>query len=153
MSSTLVAGIGNIFLGDDGFGSEVAQRLAETALPADVEVSDIGIRGVHLAYQLLNGYETLILIDAMRRGEQPGTITVLETTLAAHADPTGAGPPVDPHSMGPDAVLRLLAGLAEPLGAAVRRVLIVGCEPAARGRHGAVRAGSRRSSDRCHDDR
>ena len=69
MSRTLVAGIGNIFLGDDGFGSVVARHLAQTPLPPDVEVVDIGIRGVHLAYQLLDGYDTLVLIDAMRRGE------------------------------------------------------------------------------------
>jgi hydrogenase maturation protease len=129
MSRTLVAGIGNIFLGDDGFGSVVAQHLAQSQLPAEVEVADIGIRGVHLAYQLLDGYDTLVLVDAMSRGEQAGTVTVLETTLAEHAASDG-GPPVDPHGMGPDAVLRLLAGLAEPLGAAVCRILVVGCEPA-----------------------
>jgi hydrogenase maturation protease len=128
MSRTLVAGIGNIFLGDDGFGSVVARHLAQTPLPPDVEVADIGIRGVHLAYQLLDGYDTLVLVDAMPRGEDAGTVTVLETSLADHA--AGNGPPVDPHGMGPDAVLRLLAGLAEPLGAAVRRILVVGCEPA-----------------------
>ena len=125
MSRTLVAGIGNIFLGDDGFGSVVARHLAQTPLPPDVEVTDIGIRGVHLAYQLLDGYDTLVLVDAMPRGEDAGTVTVLETSLADHA--AGDGPPVDPHGMGPDAVLRLLAGLAEPLGAAVRRILVVGC--------------------------
>jgi hydrogenase maturation protease len=129
MSRTLVAGIGNIFLGDDGFGSVVARHLAQTPLPPDVEVADIGIRGVHLAYQLLDGYDTLVLVDAMPRGEEAGTVTVLETSLADHAAGNG-GPPVDPHGMGPDAVLRLLAGLAEPLGAAVRRILVVGCEPA-----------------------
>jgi hydrogenase maturation protease len=129
MRRTLVAGIGNIFLGDDGFGSVVAQHLGQVQLPADVEVADIGIRGVHLAYQLLDGYDTLVLVDAMSRGDPAGTVTVLETSLAEHAAGDG-GPPVDPHGMGPDAVLRLLAGLAEPLGAAVRRILVVGCEPA-----------------------
>jgi hydrogenase maturation protease len=133
----LVAGIGNMFRGDDGFGSAVAQSLQAAPLAADVEVADIGIRGVHLAYQLLDGYDTLLLVDAVQRGERPGTLTVLETSLAAHAagSPDGEGQPelgapVDPHAMGPDAVLRLLAGLAAPLGAAVRRVLVLGCEPA-----------------------
>ena len=94
MSRTLVAGIGNIFLGDDGFGSVVARHLAQTPLPPDVEVADIGIRGVHLAYQLLDGYDTLVLVDAMPRGEEAGTVTVLETSLADHAAGNG-GPPVD----------------------------------------------------------
>ena len=127
----LIAGVGNLFLGDDGFGSAVAQALAETPLPAGVEVVDVGIRGVHLGYQLLDGYDTLILVDVVSRGDPPGTITVLETSLAAHTVTEDAGPPVDPHAMGPDAVLRLLAGLATSLGAAVRRVLVVGCEAAA----------------------
>ncbi|MFL6137326.1 MAG: hydrogenase maturation protease [Frankiaceae bacterium] len=127
---TLVAGVGNVFLGDDGFGSAVAQALARRELPGGVEVADIGIRGVHLAYQLLDGYDALVLVDAVARGEPAGTVTVLETSLAAHARSDDAAPPVDPHDMGPDAVLRLLAGLAGTLGAAVGRVLVVGCEPA-----------------------
>jgi hydrogenase maturation protease len=127
----LVAGIGNVFLGDDGFGSAVAQALSTVPLPAGVEVVDIGIRGVHLGYQLLDGYDILVLVDVVSRGEPPGTVTVLETSLAAHAVTAEGAPPVDPHAMGPDAVLRLLAGLAASFGAAVRRVLVVGCEPAA----------------------
>jgi len=126
----LIAGVGNLFLGDDGFGSAVAQALAAVPLPAGVEVVDIGIRGVHLGYQLLDGYDTLILVDAVSRGDPPGTITVLETSLAAHMVTEDGAPPVDPHAMGPDAVLRLLAGLATSMGAAVGRVLVVGCEPA-----------------------
>lgn len=126
---TLIAGVGNVFLGDDGFGSATAQALAGAALPEQVEVADIGVRGVHLAYQLLDGYDTLILLDVVRNGETPGTITVLETSLATHAAVDAGAPPVDPHAMGPDAVLRLLAGLTASLGAAVGRVLVVGCEP------------------------
>ncbi len=128
MTKTLVAGIGNMFYRDDGFGSAVAQDLLRRPLPQGVEVLDVGIRGVHLAYQLLDGYQTLVLVDTTRRGEPPGTVTVLETTLDAHA--AGQSAPVDAHAMGPDAVLRLLAGLAPALGAAVDRVLVVGCEPA-----------------------
>jgi hydrogenase maturation protease len=133
---TLVAGVGNIFLGDDGFGVEVARRLVERAadLPPDVEVADFGIRGVHLAYQLMDGYDWLVLIDAMPRGERPGTVYVLEPDLAGvgvHPDDETAGPVgvPDAHSMDPGTVLALLAtvnGGAVP----VDRVVVVGCEPA-----------------------
>ena len=74
----LVAGIGNIFLTDDGFGVEVASRLARQSLPPGVRVADFGIRGVHLAYELLDGYDGLILIDAVPMGEPPGTLAVIE---------------------------------------------------------------------------
>ena len=74
----LVAGIGNIFLGDDGFGVEVANRMAGTPMPEGTQVTDFGIRGVHLAYELLEGYDALVLVDAVPLGEPPGTIAVLE---------------------------------------------------------------------------
>jgi hydrogenase maturation protease len=121
----LVAGIGNVFLGDDGFGVEVAKRLAGSDLPAGVAVADFGIRGVHLAYQLLDGYDTLVLIDAARRGEPPGTIFVLERNFGAghHGGPVANG--FDSHGMNPEVVLATL----ERLGGTLRRVLIVGCEP------------------------
>jgi hydrogenase maturation protease len=108
----------------------VARELAARSVPDGVEVVDVGIRGVHLAYQLLDGYRVLVLVDALRRGEEPGTLTVLETSLAAHAADDPDAPPVDPHGMGPDAVLRLLARVTGTLGASVARVLVVGCEPA-----------------------
>jgi hydrogenase maturation protease len=117
-----VAGIGNIFLGDDGFGSEVARRLASRPLGAGTRVVDYGIRGVHLAYELLDGCDTLILVDALARGEPPGTLFVLEPDSAG----AGSGAPMDPHGMHPQAVLDLVA----ELGGSVRRVLVVGCEPA-----------------------
>lgn len=124
----LVAGVGNVFLGDDGFGPEVANRLARTELPAGVQVTDYGIRGLHLAYELLNGYDALILLDAMPRGEQPGTLTVLEPVLgpAPVYDPGLGAPVVDAHGMAPDAVLALL----RTLGGQVGQVRVVGCEPA-----------------------
>ena len=78
----LVAGIGNIFLADDGFGVEVAQRLRRPALPDGVRVEDFGIRGVHLAYELLDGYDALVLVDAVPMGEPPGTVAVIEPELA-----------------------------------------------------------------------
>ncbi|MEJ7744138.1 MAG: hydrogenase maturation protease [Nocardioidaceae bacterium] len=77
-SRILVAGVGNIFLGDDGFGSEVVRRLAGQPLPEQVRVTDYGIRGMHLAYDLLDGYEALVLVDAMPGRGNPGDITVLE---------------------------------------------------------------------------
>ncbi len=120
MSRTLVAGIGNIFLSDDGFGVEVAARLVREPMPDDVHVEDFGIRGVHLAYELLDGYDTLVLVDALPRGEPPGTVTVLEPALD---DLPGAA--MDAHTMDPGTVLATLDGL----GGQVGRVLIVGCEP------------------------
>jgi hydrogenase maturation protease len=120
----LIAGIGNVFLGDDGFGVEVVRRLtAGPALPASTRVADFGIRGLHLAYELLDGYDALILIDAMPRGEPPGTLYVLEPDSADDAD-LAAGP-ADPHSMAPAKVLSLL----RLLGGSVDRTLVVGCEP------------------------
>ena len=74
----LVAGIGNIFFGDDAFGVEVAQRLAGRPMPEGVKVVDFGIRGVHLAYELLDGYDALVLVDALPMGEPPGTVAVIE---------------------------------------------------------------------------
>ncbi|MEU3279043.1 hydrogenase maturation protease [Streptomyces antibioticus] len=129
MKRTLVAGIGNVFLGDDGFGVETARRLTGRPLPSHVEVADIGVRGVHLAYQLLDGYDTLVLVDATTRGEAPGTLYTIEY------DGPGAGsggvPAIDGHRMTPDTVLALLDTLcAGTDGRPPRRVLIVGCEPA-----------------------
>ena len=74
----LVAGIGNIFLGDDGFGVEVANRLAAEPMPAGSEVADFGIRGVHLAYELLEGYDGVVLVDAVAMGEAPGTVALIQ---------------------------------------------------------------------------
>jgi hydrogenase maturation protease len=130
----LVAGIGNVFLGDDGFGPEVARRLAADGdLPDGVEVADIGIRGVHLAYELLDGCELLIMVDASPRGGEPGSVYVIEPGRAqagpAHVDPSaafGGDPLIDAHGMEPESVLALV----ETLGGSVGRVLVVGCEPA-----------------------
>ncbi|MFR9674903.1 hydrogenase maturation protease [Streptomyces sp. TR02-1] len=125
----LVAGIGNIFLGDDGFGVEVARRLAEWEVPPGVEVQDTGVRGVHLAYQLLDGYRAVVLVDAVPGDEPPGTLRVLEPDLAQQQPDAGAA--VDGHRMTPDAVLGLLGTLTEGVGGTgPRRVLIVGCVPA-----------------------
>jgi hydrogenase maturation protease len=128
----LVAGIGNIFLGDDGFGAEVARRLAEAGLPEGVQVADYGISGMHLAYDLAEGCDLAILIDAAPRGGEPGTITVLEVGRDARRDLAAIGAPLqssrffDGHGMNPEVVF----GVLGMLGADPGRVLVVGCEPA-----------------------
>jgi hydrogenase maturation protease len=115
----LVAGIGNVFLGDDGFGVEVARRLARVELPPGVEVADFGIRGLDLAYALQEGYEAVIFVDAAPRGEAAGTVSVIEPEL--DADEVA----IDTHGMDPVRVL----GLARALGRVPPRVLVVACEP------------------------
>ncbi len=120
--TVLVAGIGNVFLGDDGFGVEVIRRLDADRLPAGVVATDYGIRGVHLAYDLLDGdYQTLIMVDALPTGERPGTVSVIEVDTAADELPV----PVNAHVMHPQAVLSTV----HALGGQVGRVLVVGCEP------------------------
>ena len=127
MTRVLVAGIGNIFLSDDGFGPEVARRLATQPQPPGVKVEDFGIRGVHLAYELLDGYDALVLVDAMPLREAPGTVCLFEPDPP---EPAEAGddvaPTLDAHSMSPGVVLNMLAGL----GGTVGRIVVVGCEPA-----------------------
>ncbi|MEU6344111.1 hydrogenase maturation protease [Streptomyces sp. NPDC046977] len=127
----LVAGIGNIFLGDDGFGVEVVRRLAGHPLPEGAEVTDTGVRGVHLAYRLLDGYRCVVLVDAVPGDEPPGTLRLIEVPPRPAGDP-GEPPVVDGHRMTPDAVLALLDTLSAGTGAGSRpaRVLVVGCRPA-----------------------
>lgn len=120
----LVAGIGNIFLGDDAFGVEVARRLSARPQPEAVRVADFGIRGYDLAYALLDGYDTTILIDACPRGDAPGTLYVIEPDLNDLGGPEGQQGPVEAHGMNPLNVLRLASSMG-PL----KRVLLVGCEP------------------------
>ncbi|GHG00636.1 hydrogenase maturation protease [Streptomyces zaomyceticus] len=128
---TLVAGVGNIFLGDDGFGVETLRRLTREELPASVELADVGVRGVHLAYELLDGWDTLVLVDVTARGGAPGTLYLIDASTAGdRADGTEPAP-LDGHRMTPDAVLALLDTLCAGTGAAPpRRILVVGCEPA-----------------------
>ncbi|HEX4124915.1 MAG TPA: hydrogenase maturation protease [Tepidisphaeraceae bacterium] len=119
----LVAGIGNIFLGDDAFGVEVAQRLLRRSWPANVRVEDFGIRGVDLVYALTDGYDSAILIDAVPRGgNPPGTLYLLEPLLDAEDD---SPPLIEAHAMDPVKVLRTAAAM----GGCTRQVFIVGCEP------------------------
>jgi hydrogenase maturation protease len=124
--NTLVAGIGNVFFSDDGFGVEVAARLAQESVPAGVRVIDTGIRARDLAYELLDGgYDTAILVDAVARGGLPGTVYLIapDTTGGSMDDALAS---LDGHTMTPGAALALLDGL----GGTRTRILIVGCEPA-----------------------
>src|SRR3974377_869478 len=98
---TLVAGVGNVFLRDDAFGVEVVRLLAHGPQPRGVQVSDYGIRGIHLVYELLNGYDLFVLVDAAPRGEAPGTVTVLEVDLPGPDDPQ-APPVTDPPTPTPE---------------------------------------------------
>jgi hydrogenase maturation protease len=123
----LVAGIGNIFLGDDGFGVEVIQRLRGRTLPNEVKVVDFGIRGFDLAYALQEQYQTVILIDACPRGDAPGTLYVVEPDIESLAPTDGSQPLYDAHGMNPMNVLRLAKSLG-PSGLQ-KRILILGCEP------------------------
>jgi len=124
----LVAGIGNIFLGDDAFGVEVAQRMLGRPQPEGVRVVDFGIRGLDLAYALLDDYDTAILVDALPRGESPGTVYLMEPHIPGAAEPISAGL-VDAHGMTPLRVLQMV----HALGGQPKRVLVVGCEPATLG--------------------
>jgi hydrogenase maturation protease len=121
----LVAGIGNIFLSDDGFGVEVANRLATTTLPPGVRVVDFGIRGVHLAYELLDGCDALILIDAVPMGEAPGTVAIIEPEQDDLFVNGEADQGIDAHSMSPAVVL----GTLSRLGGTVECIYVVGCQP------------------------
>lgn len=125
----LVAGIGNIFMGDDAFGVEVARRLNERELPCEVRVADFGIRGFDLAYALQDGYETTILIDAYPRGDAPGTVYLVEPDLESLGPDRAESGDVDAHGMDPVKILRLAASI----GGSLKRVLLVGCEPATLG--------------------
>jgi hydrogenase maturation protease len=125
----LIAGIGNIFLGDDGFGCEVIKRLAERRLPDEVKVIDFGIRGFDLAYALMNGYDVTIFVDATPRGGDPGTIYTIEPDLSALDDLDAGQMIVETHAMSP---LRVL-GMVKTMGGEFKRILLVGCEPATLG--------------------
>jgi hydrogenase maturation protease len=116
----LIAGVGNIFLGDDGFGVEVVKRLADRELPEDIEVKDFGIRGMDLAYALQNDYDLVVFVDATPRGGEPGTVYLIEPEV----EEKGAVS-LDTHGMDPVKVIRLSLAL----GARPARTLVVGCEP------------------------
>ena len=123
MPRILVAGIGNVFLGDDGFGVEVARRLRAQPLGEGIEIADFGIRSVHLAFELAGGaYDAAILVDALSRGDKPGTLYAIEADVEEGChEPGGA----DGHSLTPAAVLAFV----RQLGGGPEHVFVVGCEP------------------------
>jgi len=120
----LIACIGNIFLGDDAFGVEVARALSARSLPANVKLVDFGIRGWDLTYSLMEDHDAVILVDAVPRGEAPGTLYLIEPDV----NDAGSSPQdiqLDAHNLDPAKVLRLAASL----GGRQNRILLVGCEP------------------------
>ena len=119
----LIAGIGNIFFGDDAFGCEVIRELSRHELPENVTVMDFGIRGYDLAYALTDNFNAVILVDAFPRGRQAGSLYLIEpdTTLFNEADKT----PVDGHALNPVAVIQM----AQSIGQVCEKLFLVGCEP------------------------
>ena len=125
MTRVLVAGVGNIFMGDDGFGVEVVQRLQTRDLPAGVRVVDFGIRGVDLAYALLDGCEAAVLVDTVRRGGAPGDLYVIEPDDTDDQAPAPEDLMISAHDLDPAKVLRFV----RVMGGACRRIRLVACEP------------------------
>lgn len=122
----LIACIGNIFLGDDAFGCEVARYLAQRKLPEEVELRDFGIRSYDLAYALMDCYETTIFVDATPRGSEPGTVYVIEPDREEIGNIDGGETSFEPHGMNPMKVLSMV----KTLGGDFNRIVVVGCEPA-----------------------
>jgi hydrogenase maturation protease len=121
----LIAGIGNAWLRDDGFGGEVARLLAGRELPEGVQVMDFGSGGLDLAYEVMRGYDALVLIDVSRQGSAPGTLYVMEASEDEVAGDIEDGQLLDPHGMDPATVLRFV----KYVGGWPGRVLVVACEP------------------------
>lgn len=136
MTSTLVAGLGNLFLGDDGFGVEVVKRLRERSQdrwPPGVQVEDYGIRGIDLYYALLDGADVAILVDATHRDGPPGSLYVIEPGVdPGTLDPDSPPVLISPHDLDPAKVLQAV----RMMGASLGRVVLVGCEPASFGTEG-----------------
>lgn len=143
----LIAGIGNIFHGDDAFGVEVAGRLARRALPPEVRVVDFGIRGFDLAYALLDGYDATILVDATARGGAPGTLYTIEIDPNSPETLDGRYADVDTHGMNPMRVLQM----AQSMGGCRGRLLLVGCEPESLGTEEEGRMGLSQTVDAAAD--
>lgn len=121
----LVAGVGNVLLGDDGFGVEVAQRLMRRAFPEAVRVADFGMRGFDLAYALMDEYDAIVLIDAVPRGRAPGTLYTIEPDLSALDSAALQTAAVETRGMNPMKVLAMV----QTMGSTSKRLLLVGCEP------------------------
>jgi len=126
LRSVLIAGVGNAWMRDDGFGGTVARRLAQLALPHGVTVMDAGTGGLDLAYEVMRGYDALVLVDVSRRGGEPGTLYVIDVDESTVAPSIEDGETLDPHGMDPRTVLRFVRGA----GAWPGRVVVIACEPA-----------------------
>ena len=126
MTRILIAGIGNAWMRDDGFGGHVAARLAEAQLPSEVAVFDFGTGGLDLAYEVMRGYDALVLVDISRQGGEPGTLYVMEASEEDVDAGIEDGQVINPHGMDPQTVLRFV----KTLGAWPGRVVVVACEPA-----------------------
>jgi hydrogenase maturation protease len=122
----LVAGIGNAWMMDDGFGSAVAERLGERELPSEAAVFDFGTGGLDLAYEVMRGYDGLILVDVSRQGGEPGTLYVMEADEADVEAGIEDGQVINPHAMDPQTVLRFV----KSVGAWPGKVVVIACEPA-----------------------
>jgi hydrogenase maturation protease len=122
----LIAGVGNAWLRDDGFGGEVARRLAERELPAGVAVMDAGTGGLDLAYEVMRGYDALVILDVSRQGGEPGTLYVMEVQEESIEGGIEDGETLNPHGMDPHTVLRFVRSV----GAWPGKVVVVACEPA-----------------------
>lgn len=120
----LIAGVGNIFLGDDAFGVEVVQKLAQRTLPDHVEVVDFGIRSYDLAYALMEPWQLVVLVDAVPIGDAPGTVYTIEPEFPPEGEPA-TSPGFDAHTMNPVSVLQMVTAM----GGKPSRMLVVGCEP------------------------
>ena len=126
MKRILVAGIGNAWLSDDGFGGEVVKRLGERVLPEGAVVLDFGTGGLDLAYEVMRGYDALVLVDVSRQGGEPGTLYVMEALEEEVEAGIEDGQVINPHGMDPQTVLRFV----KTLGAWPGKVVVVACEPA-----------------------
>jgi hydrogenase maturation protease len=122
----LLAGVGNAWLRDDGFGGEVARRLAQQQLPEGVAVMDAGTGGLDLAYEVMRGYNALVILDVSRQGGEPGTLYVMEVPEESVAGKIDDGEAINPHGMDPQTVLRFVRSI----GAWPGRVVVIACEPA-----------------------
>jgi hydrogenase maturation protease len=126
LRSILVAGVGNAWLRDDGFGGEVARRLSERELPDGVSVMDAGTGGLDLAYEVMRGYDALVILDVSKQGGEPGTLYVMEPSEDEVQGGIEDGEVINPHGMDPQTVLRFV----KSIGAWPGRVVVIACEPA-----------------------
>ena len=121
----LVAGVGNAWLQDDAFGGECARRLEARGVPSGVTVMDFGTGGLDLAYEVMRGYDALVLLDASRRGGEPGTLYVIEPPMSDYEGAIEDGDVINPHDMDPATVLRFV----NAVGGFSGKVVVIGCEP------------------------